>query len=79
VGEVEKERRFEEQACARLLREASAYAAEQGVTIRTEIHAGHSAQQIVRAARGHGADLVVIGHTGHSGVWGRCYGWRVLV
>jgi nucleotide-binding universal stress UspA family protein len=62
VGEVEEERRFEEQACARLLKEASAYPAEQGVTMRTEIRAGHPAQEIVQAARDHGADLVVVGH-----------------
>jgi nucleotide-binding universal stress UspA family protein len=74
VGEVEEERRFEGQACARLLNEASAYAAEQGVTMRTEIRAGHPAQEIVRAAGDHGADLVVVGHTGHSGVWGRFLG-----
>jgi nucleotide-binding universal stress UspA family protein len=42
--------------------------------MRTEIRAGHPAQEIVRAARDHGADLVVVGHTGHLGVWGRFLG-----
>jgi nucleotide-binding universal stress UspA family protein len=35
----------------------------------TEIRAGHPAQEIARAARDHDADLVVVGHTGHSGEW----------
>jgi nucleotide-binding universal stress UspA family protein len=69
VGEVEEERRFEKQACTRLLKEAAAYAAEQGLTMRTEIRAGHPAQEIARAARDHDADLVGVGHTGHSGEW----------
>lgn len=74
VGEVQEELRFEERACARLLMEASAYAAEQGVPMRTEIRAGRPAQEIVRSARDHGADLVVIGHSGLAGVWGLLLG-----
>jgi nucleotide-binding universal stress UspA family protein len=67
VGEVEEERRFEEQACAQLLEEASSYAAERGEAIQADIRAGHPAQD-------QGADLIVIGHSGHSGVWGRFLG-----
>jgi nucleotide-binding universal stress UspA family protein len=74
VGEVEEERRFEEQACAELLEEASSYAAGRGVAIQADIRAGHPAQEIVRAAQDQGADLIVIGHNGHSGVWGRFLG-----
>jgi nucleotide-binding universal stress UspA family protein len=74
VGEVEEERRFEEQACAQLLEEASSYAAERGVAMQADIRAGHPAQEIVRAADDQGADLIVVGHSGHSGVWGRLLG-----
>jgi nucleotide-binding universal stress UspA family protein len=42
--------------------------------MRTEIRAGHPTQEIVRAASDHGADLVVVDHTGHLGVWGRLLG-----
>ncbi len=35
---------------------------------------GHPAQQIVQVAQEHRADLIVIGHSGHSGVWGRFLG-----
>jgi nucleotide-binding universal stress UspA family protein len=74
VGEVEEERRFEEQACTQLLEEASSYAAGRGVAMQADIRAGHPAQEIVRAADDQGADLIVVGHSGHSGVWGRFHG-----
>jgi nucleotide-binding universal stress UspA family protein len=74
VGEVEEERQFEEQACARWLEEASAYADERGVAMQADIRAGHPAQEVVRAAHDQGADLIVVGHRGHSGVWGRFVG-----
>jgi nucleotide-binding universal stress UspA family protein len=57
-----------------LLEEASSYAARRGVAIQTDIRAGHPAQEIVRAADDQGADLIVVGHSGHSGVWGRFLG-----
>jgi nucleotide-binding universal stress UspA family protein len=74
VGEVEEERRFEEQACTQLLEEASSYAAGRGLAMQADIRAGHPAQEIVRAADDQGADLIVVGHSGHSGVWGRFLG-----
>jgi nucleotide-binding universal stress UspA family protein len=74
VGEVEEERRFEEQACTQLLKEASNYAAGRGMAMQADIRAGHPAQEIVRAADDQGADLIVVGHSGHSGVWGRFLG-----
>jgi nucleotide-binding universal stress UspA family protein len=74
VGEVDEECRFEEQASAQLLEEASISAAGRGVGMQAEIRAGHPAQEIVRAAQDQGADLIVIGHSGHSGVWGRFLG-----
>jgi nucleotide-binding universal stress UspA family protein len=57
-----------------LLEEASSYAAGRGVAMQADIRAGHPAQEIVRAADDQGADLVVVGHSGHSGVWGRFLG-----
>lgn len=69
VGEVEEERRLEESECAALLREASARAATRDVKIKGEIRAGHPAKAILEAAKEHNVDLVVIGHSGHSGVW----------
>ena len=74
VGEVEEERRFEEQQERRLLAEAAAYAAEKGLTIRQEIRAGHAAQTIVDVAKEKSVDLIVVGHSGHSGVLGHFLG-----
>lgn len=74
VGEVEEELRVEEQECARWLGEALAYADSQGVALQTHIRAGHPAQRIVEVAQEHQVDLIVIGHSGHSGVWGRFLG-----
>ncbi len=74
VGEVEEELRVEERECARWLKEAAAYADSQGVALQTLVRAGHPAQQIVQVAQEHQVDLIIIGHSGHSGVWGRFLG-----
>lgn len=70
VGEVEEERLLEEAEARRVLAEATAYAAQGGVAMATEVRAGHPAQAIVKAAEELAVDLIVIGHSGHSGVWG---------
>lgn len=74
VGEVDEERAVEEQACRRWLAAATARADDQGVKLATEIRAGHAAQQLVRAAEQHRADLLVLGRSGHSAIWGRFIG-----
>ena len=74
VGEVEEERDVEEKAAHRWLAEATAALDEAGVAARTQIRAGHPAQEIVRAATDHHATTIVIGGSGHSGVWGRFLG-----
>jgi nucleotide-binding universal stress UspA family protein len=74
VGEVDEERIVEEQDCTRWLKAAQATADERTVPLRTEIRAGHPAQELVRAAEAHGADLLVVGRSGHSKVWGRLMG-----
>ncbi|MCA1702512.1 MAG: universal stress protein [Actinobacteria bacterium] len=74
VGEVEEERVVEEQTCRRWLTTAHATADEHGITLRTEIRAGHPAQELVRAVQAHNADLLIIGHSGHSAIWGRFIG-----
>ena len=54
--------------------DATRIAAAQGLELATRIEAGHPAQTIVRVAKEGGYDLVVMGHTGHSGVWGTFMG-----
>jgi len=74
VGEVEEERRLEESACEALLREAAAYVRRRGLQMRTEVRGGNAAHAIVQAAGDNDVDLVVIGHSGHSGLWGHLLG-----
>jgi nucleotide-binding universal stress UspA family protein len=45
-----------------------------GVRLSTELRTGHPAQEILAAARSHQADLIVLGHSGRSGAWGRFLG-----
>lgn len=47
---------------ARLRRRAE----ERGVTLRSHVLVGHPADQILKAAAAHGADLIVVGHRGRS-------------
>ncbi|MGI5456489.1 universal stress protein [Streptomyces sp. CA-249302] len=65
---------IEARACHRWLADARRYAAGHGVAFDGETHAGHPAQEIVRAAERHRADLIVVGHSGRSSVWGRFLG-----
>ncbi len=74
VGEVDEARAVEEQMCRRWLATATATADEHGITLQTEIRAGHPAQELVRAAGHHHADLLVLGRSGHSAIWGRFIG-----
>jgi nucleotide-binding universal stress UspA family protein len=49
----------------------AAQAGSFGVRLTTEVRTGHPAQEILAAARAHQADLIVLGHSGRSGAWGR--------
>jgi nucleotide-binding universal stress UspA family protein len=49
----------------------AAHAGSFGVRLTTELRTGHPAQEILAAARAHRADLIVLGHSGRSGAWGR--------
>jgi len=51
-----------------------AVSAKYGIEIRAELRKGHPAQQIVECAREGAYDLIVLGYSGHSGLWGRLLG-----
>ncbi|WP_326631749.1 universal stress protein [Nonomuraea fuscirosea] len=74
VGEVEEEHAVERQTCARWLTSASAAAGEHGIPLATQIRAGHPAHEILAAAEACDAGLIVLGHSGHSQLWGRLIG-----
>ena len=74
VGEVEETQEQGRQYLGEVLDEARRLAAAQGVTLNVEQAAGQPAQAIVRYAQEHAFDLIVLGHSGHSGVWGAFLG-----
>jgi len=74
VGEIEEEKELENHYFARVQQEAVALARAHGVEPATAIRAGPAAHVIVRYAEEQGCDLIVIGASGHSGVWGRLLG-----
>lgn len=49
-------------------------ASELGVMIESQIVGGNAPQAIVHIAEQGGYDLVVLGHSGHSEIWGRFMG-----
>ncbi len=74
IGEIEEERSVEEVASRRWLAAAAAAAAACGIGIEAEIRAGHPARELAVAATDHAADLLILGRSGHSAIWGRFIG-----
>ncbi len=74
VGEVDEEEDLRDQHFAELRGGAEALAKEQGAEIKTEAAVGHAAQAILSFAQEGGFDVIVIGHAGHSGLWGTLLG-----
>lgn len=74
VDEFNEERERQSVALKSLQREACAVAEGEGLSLKVQSVAGHAAQAVVRFAEGGGFDLLVVGHSGHSGVWGTFLG-----
>jgi nucleotide-binding universal stress UspA family protein len=74
VGEVDEERLVEAAEARRLANEIQARADEHGMEVTSQVVLGHAAQELVRAAKDVGADLIVLGHSGHSALWGALLG-----
>lgn len=74
VGEVDEERAATEAYLQEVQERARHVAAEHGVALQTTIVHGHAAQALAEATRTGGVDLLVLGHSGHSGVWGSFLG-----
>lgn len=66
VGEVDDEDRYESEYFQRLHADVTRAANERQVPITAEIQRGHAAETLVRAAQLSHADILIIGHTGHS-------------
>ena len=52
----------------RLFESLRRQAQERNVTVETHVLVGHPADQILRTAATHGADLIVVGHRGRSAI-----------
>ncbi len=74
VGEVDEERAVEAAEARRLANEIAAEAAEHSIPVTATVAVGHHGQEIVRAAKDVGADLIVLGHSGHSAMRDRLLG-----
>ncbi len=74
VSEVEEEKAQAESFTASIQREALHTALEMNVTLHIDVVEGHPAQMLVSYAKERGFDLIVIGHSGHSGLWGNLLG-----
>lgn len=65
VGEVDEVKRERDEFFSRLARLARDQAREEGVEMEVELQPGHAAELIVRYAKQHDFDLVVLGYKGH--------------
>jgi len=69
IDEVQEEKRFADEQYGKLLEAAKAKAKEAGIELKTLMRPGHPAQTIVAVAKEGKFDLVLVGHSGLSGVW----------
>ncbi|HTE83743.1 MAG TPA: universal stress protein [Dehalococcoidia bacterium] len=74
VGEVEEAKLQANEYFARVQQEAYDQAKLAGVELRTVTLVGHAAQRIVELASAERSDLLVLGHSGHTGIWGQFLG-----
>jgi len=69
MDEVQEEKAFANQHYGQLLEVARAKAQEAGLELKTLMRPGHPAQTILQVAKEGKFDLILVGHSGLSGVW----------
>ncbi len=74
IDEYEGEKEAANEYFRRLNEEAVDLARQAGVMLENIVRPGHAAKVIVDVAKELNADLLVIGHTGHSDLWGTFLG-----
>ena len=74
VDEVEEEREAASAFLHKLTRELTEYSKEYDFEIHADSKSGHAAKTIVDYAKQGNFDLIVVGHKGHSGLWGNLLG-----
>jgi nucleotide-binding universal stress UspA family protein len=73
-GEFEEEAEAASDYFQERQKEVREIAAKHGVNIRCETGRGHPAKTLVKFVEDGGYDLIVIGHSDHSELWGRLLG-----
>jgi nucleotide-binding universal stress UspA family protein len=73
-GEVDEAKQAADEFFGELGRQAAELAQQHGRKIDMKILRGHAAQRLVEFARDERADLIIIGHSGHTGAWGTFLG-----
>lgn len=74
VDEINGEKRAAERFLQKIQRQAVKQVTSAGLVAHREIRNGHAGQVLPHYALEVGADLLVIGHSGHSAIWGRLLG-----
>jgi nucleotide-binding universal stress UspA family protein len=74
VDETNGEQRAAERFFRKIQRKASERVRGAGLTAHCEIRSGHAGLALPDYATEIGADLLVIGHSGHSAIWGKLLG-----
>jgi len=73
-GEPESEAEAGDEYYGEREKEVGLATAEHEIKIACETRRGHPAKNIVQAAADKGCDLIVVGHSDHSEMWGRLLG-----
>lgn len=73
-GEFEEEKEAADAYFQARCAEIQEVAKKHGIDIRCHCRSGHPAKTIVKYADDMGIDLIVIGHSDHSELWGRLLG-----
>lgn len=74
IDELTEEKERANAIFKKLHQKAARIANQAGVKIKAQTIAGHAAQGLVRFAEEGHFELIVLGHSGVSGVWGRFLG-----
>ncbi len=69
IDEVQEEKELANQQYGRLLDGAQAQARAVGVKVKSLMRPGHPAKTILEVAKEGNFDLIMVGHSGLSGVW----------
>ncbi|OGR07367.1 MAG: hypothetical protein A3K23_05910 [Desulfobacca sp. RBG_16_58_9] len=74
IDEVQEEKAFADRRADEVLAAVRARAQDAGMDVKTMKYPGHPAQTIIRVAEEGKFDLVLLGHSGLSGVWAKFLG-----